>query len=365
MPISISSQNIREKLSFLKIRLPKQPSAVNGLYSLPTEFAKDIERSNYSQASIQKISDHIGYYLGVLKSVKITFKEEFTDGRWYGTRDGIVVGDQKESPMGGLYKVDGFDHNEILLIRKQKYKFKHILAILAHECTHNYLFHHGIRESENLENEILTELATAYLGLGHLLIPGYKAITWTRGRRNYGFTIGYVTPDTIRKAIIMSTELRSWNPKEVISNFSNPWDKILAYFQLQPYRIRIRKTEREKRKSLVLVENRTELINSLKIDIDNIYKVYNQVCALIKNISIATDPASITADDGRKLVEITNKISIGEPIFSIKSISENIESLNTTFVNKEDIVQLVKQVDESKKILSKWHELLCKYCNNA
>lgn len=153
-----------------------QPTAVNSLYFLPAEFAKEVIRSNYSQASLQKISDHIGYYLGLFKSVKITFIEEFTDNRWVGTSDGVLVDGKNGSPVSGLYKIIGFDHGEILLIKKHKYELKHILAILAHEYTHNYLYHHGIRESEESENEILTELATAYLGLGHLLIPGYNLL---------------------------------------------------------------------------------------------------------------------------------------------------------------------------------------------
>jgi len=36
----------------------------------------DIRQSNYSQASLQRISDHIGYYLGLFESVKVSFVEE-------------------------------------------------------------------------------------------------------------------------------------------------------------------------------------------------------------------------------------------------------------------------------------------------
>jgi len=312
--------------------------------------------------------------LGLFKSVKITFIEEFTDNKWVGTSDGILVGDRNGSPVSGLYKTIGFDHSEILLIKKHKYELKHILAILAHEYTHNYLYHHRISESEESENEILTDLATAYLGLGHLLIPGYKPITWTSDHWNYVFasgytthtlSIGYVTPSTIRRAIIMSAGLRNWNPKEVIANFSSVWDKIIAYFQLWPYRNRLRKIEKEKRQATIIMKKRDEQINSLKINVDEIHKIYNQVRELIKSVSITTDPSSITAEDGRMLVEITNKISIGEPIFEIKRILEKIGSLKTSSVNTEEISQLAKQVDGLKKIISKWRELLCKYSSNG
>jgi len=375
MQKSISRQKIREKLDFLKTRLPKQPTAVNSLYSLPAEFAEEVTKSNYSQTSLQKISDHIGYYLGLLENVKITFIEETTDNRWVGTNDGMLVGDKNGSSVSGLYKTIGFNHGEIVLIKTHKYEFKHILAILAHECTHNYLYHHRISESEESENEILTDLATAYLGLGHLLIPGYKPITWTSDHWNYvfakgytthTFSIGYVTPSTIRRAIIISAELRNWAPKEVIANFFSVWDKTIAYFQLWPYRNRLRKIEREKKKAAILAKKRVEQINSLKIDINKISKVYNQMCELIKSISITTDPSSITVDDGRMLVEISNKISTGEIEFSIKSISEKISNLNiSSVINNEDITQLVKQINELEDIISKWHGLLCKYSSGG
>lgn len=369
MQKSITSQKIREKLGFLKIRLPKQPTAVNSLYSLPAEFAKVVIRSNFSQPSIQKISDHIGYFLGLLNSVQVTIGIESSEYML------AAAGDIKKADRVGLYKVLGGYNREIQITKKFRFKLEHILAILAHESTHHYLYHHGVRESEESENEILTELATAYLGLGHLLILGYKPITWTSDHWNYVFasgytthalSIGYVTPNIIRKAIILSAELRNWNPKEVTANFSSVWDKIIAYFQLWPYRNKLRKIEKEKKETAILVKKRDEQIDFLKMDVAEVNKSYNRVCELIKSISITTDPSSITAEDGRMLVEISNKISIGEPVFKTKSISEKISNLNaSSAVNNEDITQLVNQVDELKNIISKWHKLLCKYSSSG
>ncbi len=179
MAKSLPRDEIWRRLNFLHSRLPKHPTAVSGLYSLPEKYAEEVANSNFSQSSLQTISDHIGYFLGLLGGVTITLIEEPKHGGWVGTSDGIVVADEKRLPIGGMYRAVGPEHNEILLIKKQKYEFKHILAILAHECTHNYLYHYRVRESEESENEILTELATAYLGLGHLLLAGYEPISWT------------------------------------------------------------------------------------------------------------------------------------------------------------------------------------------
>jgi len=246
MQVKLSNQQIRDKLAYIKSKLPNKPTAVNTLYSLPPQLANDVIRSNYSQSSLQKISDHIGYYLGLLKSVKINFIGiwDFTDDQWIGTDSGVFVGKGTGARLSGLYRSVGHDHSEILLIKKAKYEFKHVIAILAHEYAHNYLCHHRVREPREIDQEILTDLSVAYLGLGHLLIPGYEPITWTSDHWNYIYasghtthtlTIGYLTPGTIRRAVVIAAELRDWNPKEVTASFRGLSDKFKAYFQIRPY----------------------------------------------------------------------------------------------------------------------------------
>jgi len=370
MQKSIPPQKIREILLSLRTNLPERPTVVNSLYSLPAEFVVDVLQSNYSQSSLQKISDHIGYYLGILKSVKITFVEERADNKWVSASDGVVTGGTSNSPISGLYKTIGFDHSEILLVKKCKYKLKHVLAILAHEYTHNYLYHHNINRPTESENEILTDLTAAYLGLGHLLIQGYKPISWAGDYWNFGFyhgytaytlSIGYVTPKTIRRAIVISAELRNWNPKEVIAAFPSFWDKIIAFFQLITYRKKFKKTEKEKRQATIIMKKRDEQIKSLKKDIDEVSKIYTRVCELIKIVSTKASPLSIPAEDGRMLVEIASKISIGETEFEIRSISEKINSLEKISANNEDISQLHSRISELKKTIIKWSERLQKY----
>ena len=241
MPISLSKKRIQENLEFLKSHLPAKPTAVDGFYKLPKEFSNNVIDSGFSQNSLQKISDHMGYFLGILKSVRVTFVEENTDPRWTVSSGGDVYMDNNNSNVSGLYRVIGYDHSEILLIKKHRYQLKHILAILAHEYTHHYLYQKNIRKNNEDENEILTEVAAAYLGIGQLLVNGYKPIVWTSDYYNYvlvsGHTVhkmsvGYVTPETMKKAIILSAELRKWNPKEVVNSFSSVLDKIIVFFEI-------------------------------------------------------------------------------------------------------------------------------------
>ena len=84
-------------------------------------------------------------------------------------------------------------------MKKTHFVIEHILAILAHECTHNYLHYHRVNVSDELENEVLTDLTVAYLGLGSLYLDGFDAGT---------AEIGYVAAKDIRYAIVYSAKLR-------------------------------------------------------------------------------------------------------------------------------------------------------------
>ena len=159
MQTHLSEQKIRLNLSYLNSNLPKNPTAVAGLYEVPEHLYKAVIESDFSQPSLQEISNHMGYFLGIVKSVKITLIEEASDSRWTVSSSGVVTpkGANKSSPPG-LYKALGSNHSEILIMKKRIYDFKHIMAILAHEYTHHYLHLHNVKKSDVHENEILTAI---------------------------------------------------------------------------------------------------------------------------------------------------------------------------------------------------------------
>jgi len=255
MSANLSNREIKNNLEFLTEHLPSKPTAVDGLYQLPKNLSDDVMRTNFSQNSLQKISDHIGYFLGILKSIKVNFVEETNDPRWIASSAGVLSQDNKGTSMPGFYRAMGYDHSEIFLIKKHRYQLKHILAILTHEYTHHYLYEHRVKKDKTSENEILTEIATAFLGIGQFLVEGYRSITWTSdyynyilvsGHQTHTMTLGYVTPATIKKAIILATELRQWNPKEVVKSFNSLFDKLFVYISLIPYRNEVRKINKSK-----------------------------------------------------------------------------------------------------------------------
>jgi len=354
MPINLSEKKIKENIEFLKSHLPSKPTAVDGLYKLPKEYSKNVIDSYFSQNSLQKISDHMGYFLGIMKSVKITFVEETTDPRWTVSNSGIVSidSDHNNSNVSGLYRVMGYDHSEILLIKKNKYQLKHILAILAHEYTHHYLHQYNIRKDNEDENEILTEIATAYIGLGQFLVDGYKPIVWTSDYYNYVFvsghtthtmTVGYVTPATIKKAIILSAELRKWDPKEVVNSFSSIFDKIIVFLKLWPYRSEVKRIKRKK-----------ERIDTIKKKLISIEKNYKKISLDFNKHSKTINLSLISAEDGKKFVELANEIALADFFNEIKKCSKNL-------ANKENLDYTKKEVDNLNSRIMAWRKLLDKY----
>ena len=210
----VSNQMIDKKLQVLRSRLKgasKQPTAVVGLYRLPDHLREALEFGDYPQSVLQDISDHMGFFLGTLASVKVSIGIESSDH--------MIVDPSKviSADRVGLYRVKSSGRREIQLTKKFRFEPQHVLAILAHEATHNHLHQIGIREADEQENEILTDVAAAYLGLGGLLLKGYAPIEWTSdhwwtaegsGHTKHTIQIGYLNCTALRYAIYRSAIVR-------------------------------------------------------------------------------------------------------------------------------------------------------------
>jgi hypothetical protein len=72
-----------------------------------------------------------------------------------------------------------------------------LLAILAHEITHIYLFRIGLSFDDRMQNEILTDTAATYLGLGTLILNAYSEQKKKIDQKTTEFStkwFGYLTP---------------------------------------------------------------------------------------------------------------------------------------------------------------------------
>ena len=94
--------------------------------------------------------------------------------------------------------------NEYLVELNARYKYNQcdIAAILAHEITHVFLYRAGLFFSNTYDNEILTDTASVYLGIGWLNLNAYR-FTQTTQINSWGQEyilyqeerLGYLTPE--------------------------------------------------------------------------------------------------------------------------------------------------------------------------
>lgn len=211
--MKVTRRLVDEKLDFLHRhpRTSRKPTA-EPVYQLPRTIRHGVIDSNFSQESLQKLSDNIGYFLGLLHSVKVTIGIESSEYMLANTAT------MDEAGRIGLYKVKGGAQREIQLTKKFRFEFKHVVAILVHESMHNLLDNCGIRLEDMGQNEILTDVSTAYFGLGQLVIKGYQPIVWTSdhwsrgneyGHTTHTYTIGYVPASLIGYAVYRSAIIRN------------------------------------------------------------------------------------------------------------------------------------------------------------
>lgn len=231
-----SNKEIRFVFQYLKDSLPGKPTAVSGLYSLPKAFDHAFNGPTHQkEAALQKISDHMGNFLGLLNRVKVSFVEKRESGEkthtvFIADNEGHIGEKTKsefieEEKYAGLYKVRGYDHGEILIVNDRTFHLIHFLAVLAHEVTHNYLYHHQISAPKEIDSEELTDLATIFLGFGSIILHGYEPSSAISCR------LGYVDVSTIKRALLHAYSLRDWKVNDIVHEFA--WfESHKYYFQL-------------------------------------------------------------------------------------------------------------------------------------
>jgi predicted Zn-dependent protease with MMP-like domain len=213
MSLEVNRSLIIEKLDYLHCHpsVQQKPTA-EPIYKLPRAIYREIIGSDFSGESIQKLSNHIGHFLGLFRSVKVTIGIESSEYML------ATVSTTDDTDKVGLYKVKCGGRREIQLTKKFRFKFNHIMAILVHESMHNYLDNLVIRINNAEHNEILTDVSAAYFGLGHHIIRGYKPIEWTTERAGelglttitttHSITIGYVPSVLIEYAVYRTAVIR-------------------------------------------------------------------------------------------------------------------------------------------------------------
>lgn len=339
---------IREKLEYLHSNLPVKPTAIDGLYSPPKKLIDEARNSGITQQILQSLSDHIGYFLGIVKPVRITLTMRSKEGSWIITENGKVKVSAVDSeyPFSGLYEVSGKDHSSITLVENPFYRLEQLLAILAHEYTHHYLYKHNVVIDNPDENEILTEVAAAYLGLGHLLIWGYK-LSWQTDDTEYSQTLGYVTRDTIARAMLLSCKYRDFDLRELIPTVTeciSVDERLIIRAELFLHR---RKRKKE-------IETRSRRITGIHENVDEIKSCHSFLKENATILCSRIDPTTVKSEDGKALVNLMNAISTG-------ILDQKVSEIDNFVSNMKNFDEVEVEVLKFKKEMSNWKILLIKH----
>ena len=353
MPLFLSEKQIKLYLIFLHKNLPKNPTAVAGFYKLPKQFHENVIKSNFSEASLQEISNHMGYFLGIIKSVKITFIEQTSDSRWTASSDG-TISNNNDLTHAGLYRPAGHDHGEIYIIKKNKYQFKHVMAILAHEYTHHYLYLHNVRKNDVQDNEMLTEIASAYLGLGQYLVDGYDRIVWSSNGSTHSLQLGYVQPHTIKRVIYLSAKLRKWDPKEVVSSFSSFSDRINAFVEMWFYKRALKKARLQEEKRISQNNTHMEKVACIKQRLIKLKENLDTIQSDFSKFSNTIELESIPSKDGIIFMEIANEISVGTLSDKLEYLLSNIKGTKEIVPLNEEVAKLSHRIEIQLDLLNKY-----------
>ena len=105
----------------------------------------------------------------------------------------------------GNINLNGSHQVQINLDESLRDDFQGVMATLAHEISHKVLYNSNLYYTDSLmqlENEVLADLATFYLGFGNLMMSGFYRKTGNQEHRR-----GYLTPRTYGIAYIISCKM--------------------------------------------------------------------------------------------------------------------------------------------------------------
>ena len=160
-----------------KFKRSKFPS-----FRLSLRAETDILYSDFSEESIRRIVKAILGYLGISSAfLKIVVQSDRNVSRF-------SVGDP-----AGKYVSRGWLNKSVHIALKPSYSLYEVVAILAHECMHHFLWLNGLEHHEEEKNELLVDVAVLYFGFGHYISKGYEPISKVKGDTIHTAKLGYIS----------------------------------------------------------------------------------------------------------------------------------------------------------------------------
>jgi len=158
---------IKNKLGLLSFYLNKEINATRKPFLPDKNFYQNLSSDNSSLRSMSNIIlNYLNEPIDALQTHFVT-----NNSGHVITQNGNTIPLQLNDAPGVYTKIKGED--TILMDQKYIKDSKKVVAILAHEIMHYYLIsRHNIIMTDKMENELLTDVATIYFGLGILVVNG-------------------------------------------------------------------------------------------------------------------------------------------------------------------------------------------------
>jgi len=244
------------------------------------------------------------------------------------------------SSTAGTYNETNFLRGKLNIVIKPNYNEEMLLSIICHECAHHFLNKRRVKLDQTQQNEVLTDIATAYLGFGAYMYKGYDRKQTIVDNYFISTTkVGYLNrvemryayneirklqaSESIRKEIVADLKLKIKN------NFVKT-ENIINTYQSRLKKINISKLVFNKHGYYKFIAN-----DSFKLHVNNFEKMKKKV-----------DNQKLTVDDIKQLQIDLNQFNknINKYIIALKKLSvlnefqmnlssDAIQSLNKTHID--------------------------------
>lgn len=157
----------------------------------------------------------------------------------------IVTPVELAENVGGHIELQHNEKEVFIEISKETLNYQEsVLATLAHEVTHKYLHYHGVSlghgPAYKHQNEVLTDIAAVFLGLGKLMLNGCQAetkeINYTSGEIQTitkTLNVGYITREQLAFVFLLVCKMRGIPEKEYFRGLSSDAANELRWCQTE------------------------------------------------------------------------------------------------------------------------------------
>ncbi len=349
-PVKVKSKdpNLDKMISVLQNEIISKGNLYYKDYNPPENLIQNMVYTNYEQYSVQQVANNMLEFIGVPANISICMDDQNGNyqhsvaGNDFISRGYSQSGNQprqSDNSKPGYYYTSGNNITEIHLNKKYNYGKDHILAILAHEIAHHFLYIKSFSIDNEEENEKLTDVTAVYLGFGQILLKGYKSIKWISDEMFDGesesfkvnnYKIGYLSVDDIAYVV-----------KKV--------KKIRVVVQEKKQKEEMFKKEYERSKALI-----SDLLNNISIA-ENLYD-HNVRC-----LKIIEDkcPEIDNRDHLDNIMENGNEHYTGNVSQKLDSIKDAINNVKVMTPDKHDL--LLSEITNLSSKIAFWNSIISKY----